>query len=102
MMLLTKEELELIKEVANSENQRPENLIIPSDEEAQLMEIIRKDMTLADYLSLSETEQRKWYINANFQDFSIEGPFTNSEGKEVWGAPYYFEPWHPNILKRIY
>ncbi len=102
MMLLTKEELELIRKLRTKKHSHPENLIIPSDEETQLMEIIRKDMTLTDYLSLPEIEQKKWYINANHRDFPIEGPFTNSEGKEVWGAPYYFEPWHPDILKRKY
>lgn len=101
-MLLTKEEIELIRKLRTEKHCHPENLIIPSDEEAQLMEIIRSNMTLEDYLSLPEEEQKKWYINSNFMKFPIEKLYVNSEGKEVWFAPYYFEPWHPDILKRKY
>lgn len=101
-MLLTKEEIELMSKLETEKHCHPENLIIPSDEEAQLMAIIRKDMTLADYLSLPEEEQRKWYINSNFMEFPHEMLFVNSEGKEVWFTSFYFEPWHPDILKRKY
>ncbi len=101
-MLLTKEKMDLMRKLMDLQDMNPENLITPSEEEAQLMEIIRSDMTIDDYIALPEEEQKKWYININPYDFSIEGPFINSEGKEVWFVPYYFEPWHPDILKRKY
>lgn len=101
-MLLTKKELELIIKLMHEKDKHPDKLIQPSAEESKLMRIIRKNMTLADYLALPEEEQRKWYINC---DPRLRPPvyrYTNDKGEEMYSTSFFFEPWTPEILNRVY
>ncbi|MDO4410545.1 MAG: hypothetical protein Q4C05_04620 [Akkermansia sp.] len=101
-MILTKKELELIRKLREEKSKHRDKLIEPSAEESKLMQIIRKNMTLADYLALPEEEQRKWYINC---DPRLRPPvywYTNDNGEEIYMTSFYFEPWTPEILNRVY
>ncbi len=100
-MLLTKKELELIIKLRHEKAKHRDKLIQPSAEESKLMQIIRKNMTLADYLALPEEEQRKWHINS-IPHIPTEYWYTNDKGEEMYSTSFFFEPWTPEILNRVY
>ncbi|WP_295980693.1 hypothetical protein [uncultured Akkermansia sp.] len=101
-MFLTKSQLYLIRKLDDDQERDISQLIIPTDEEYAFMDSIAGKMTLDDYLALPEPERKKWYINCNPGPPRLTGGTDAATGEEIYSTGFFFEPWHPNILDRIY
>ncbi|MEG0144340.1 MAG: hypothetical protein RSA21_09655 [Akkermansia sp.] len=73
----------------------------PTDDEWEKLEKESDAMTLEKYLSLSEAEKKKWWVEAdpNGQIFTLKNPET---GELFYSIPIGFSPVSSDILDRIY
>lgn len=101
-MLLTKSQLVQIRQLDDDQENNLDRLITPVDEEWAFMNTIAGDMTLEDYVALPESERRKWYINSNPNIQTHRIGFDKNKGEDMYITGFFFEPWHPSILDRIY
>lgn len=98
-MILTKSQLDRITALFDTQ-ELPDTF--PDDAEFEFMETIAADMTLEDYLALSEQERQKWWISSEIDAVRPLG-FTDIEtGEDLYQTGFYFEPATPNILDRVY
>lgn len=101
-MFLTESQLYIIRKLDDDQERDISQLVIPTDEEYAFMDSIAGQMTLDNYLALPEAERKKWYINCNPGSPRSTGGTDASTGEKIYSTGFFFEPWNPSILNRVY
>ncbi len=96
MMFLTESQLKKIRELRHLQFVNREKQVVPTIHEVAQMRKKAPNMTLDDYLALSDDERRKWMISANPRDPTQNLGFDEKLGEDVYYTSFFFEPWTSN------